>query len=88
MSELLRCTGLTKTYASITALNNIDLAVASGKIVGILGPNGSGKTTLIKLINGLLTPTKGSIYVNGEAPGVESKKAVSYLPDNSFLPLG
>ena len=86
MSELLKCTALTKKYSDVTALNNLDLTVQSGKIIGILGPNGSGKTTLIKLINGLLTPTSGSILVNGEKPGVESKKIVSYLPDNNFLP--
>lgn len=86
MNELLKCTGLTKKYGSVLALNNIDLTVERGKIIGILGPNGSGKTTLIKLINGLLTPTEGSILVAGEVPGVETKKIVSYLPDNSFLP--
>lgn len=86
MSEILKCTGLTKRYANVLALNKIDLTIEHGKIIGILGPNGSGKTTLIKLINGLLTPTEGSILVAGEAPGVETKKIVSYLPDNSFLP--
>ena len=86
MSELLKCTGLTKRYANVLALNKVDLTIERGKIIGILGPNGSGKTTLIKLINGLLTPTEGSILVAGEAPGVETKKIVSYLPDNSFLP--
>lgn len=86
MSELIRCTNLTKRYADVLALDKIDLAIEPGKIIGILGPNGSGKTTLIKLINGLLTPSDGSITVNGNAPGVETKKIVSYLPDNSFLP--
>ncbi len=86
MSELLKCTGLTKRYGNVLALNKVDLTVERGKIIGILGPNGSGKTTLIKLINGLLTPTEGSVLVGGEAPGVETKKIVSYLPDNSFLP--
>ncbi len=86
MAELLKCVGLTKKYGYINALSNLDLTVESGKIIGILGPNGSGKTTLIKLINGLLTPTSGEIYVNGNKPGVESKKVVSYLPDNIFLP--
>ena len=86
MSELLTCTALTKKYGNVLALNSIDLSIDRGKIIGILGPNGSGKTTLIKLINGLLTPSGGSIRVNGMAPGVETKKIVSYLPDNNFLP--
>lgn len=86
MNELLTCTGLTKRYGAVLALNKVDLTVGRGKIIGILGPNGSGKTTLIKLINGLLTPTEGTILVNGEAPGTETKKVVSYLPDNHFLP--
>lgn len=85
MSELLKCTNLTKCYGSIIALENINLTIEKGKIIGLLGPNGSGKTTLIKLINGLLTPTSGSILINGQKPGVESKKIVSYLPDNNFL---
>jgi ABC-2 type transport system ATP-binding protein len=86
MNELLTCTALTKKYGNVLALNSIDLSIGRGKIIGSLGPNGSGKTTLIKLINGLLTPTEGSILVNGMAPGVETKKIVSYLPDNNFLP--
>ncbi len=85
MSELLRCEGLVKKYGSFTALNSINLSLESGKIVGLLGPNGSGKTTLIKIINGLLTADSGSITVNGTAPSPESKKAVAYLPDNSYL---
>ena len=78
---------MTKKYGNTLALNNIDLTLESGKIIGLLGPNGSGKTTLIKLINGLLTPTEGSLLVGGSSIGVETKKIVSYLPDNNFLPL-
>ena len=85
MSELLTCRGLTKNYGGLVAINNIDLTVQSGRIIGLLGPNGSGKTTLIKIINGLLTPTSGSVLINGNAPGVETKKQVAYLPDNSYL---
>ena len=87
MNELLRCTGLTKRYGSVLALNHLNLSVERGKIVGILGPNGSGKTTLIKLINGLLTPSEGTVLIDGMAPGVQTKKIVSYLPDNTFLPM-
>lgn len=85
MSELLHCQDLTKKYGGITALDNLNLTVESGKIIGLLGPNGSGKTTFIKLVNGLLTPTWGSIWIDGKIPGVDSKKVVSYLPDNNFL---
>ncbi len=85
MSELLHCQDLTKKYGGLTALDNLNLTVESGKIIGLLGPNGSGKTTFIKLVNGLLTPTWGSIWIDGKIPGVETKKVVSYLPDNNFL---
>lgn len=85
MSEILRCENLTKKYSNTTALNNINLTLESGKIVGLLGPNGSGKTTLIKLINGLLTPTEGAVLINSKAPSVQTKKEVAYLPDNSYL---
>lgn len=85
MSELLKCVNLTKSYGNLTAVDELNLSVQSGKIIGLLGPNGSGKTTLIKMINGLLTPTSGELYVNGLKPGVETRKIVSYLPDNNFL---
>lgn len=85
MSELLTCRNLTKNYGGLVALNNINLKVESGKIIGLLGPNGSGKTTLIKIINGLLTPTSGEVLINGNKPGIETKKQVAYLPDNSYL---
>ena len=85
MNELLKCENLTKTFGKLVALNIINLTLTSGKIVGLLGPNGSGKTTLIKLLNGLLTPTSGSITICGNAPGVQTKCDVAYLPDNIYL---
>ncbi len=86
MSDILTCEGLTKQYGKKTALDGIELHIGLGKIVGLLGPNGSGKTTLIKLANGLLQPTSGSIQIAGMTPGVESKAIVSYLPDADWLP--
>ncbi len=85
MSRLLVCENLSKNYGGKPALKNVNLEIQSGRIVGLLGPNGSGKTTLIKTANGLLTPSSGRILINGMEPGVETKKIVSYLPDESFL---
>ncbi len=85
MSELLRCDALTKQYGKIIALNGVSFTLESGKIIGLLGPNGSGKTTFIKLLNGLLTPTSGEIYIDGEKPGPSTKAKVAYLPDNIYL---
>ena len=87
MSEILTCEALTKRYEKDkTALDGADLHVSFGRIVGLLGPNGSGKTTLIKLANGLLQPTGGSIKIAGMAPGPDTKALVSYLPDADWLP--
>lgn len=82
---LLECKHLSKRYGKHNALSDINLSIDSGHIIGLLGPNGSGKTTLIKLICGLLTPTEGEIYVNEAPVGIASKKAISYLPDHSYL---
>lgn len=85
MSNLLEIQGLHKTYGKKTALNDINLSIEPGHIIGLLGPNGSGKTTLIKIICGLLQPTGGSVLVDGNPVGPESKAIVSYLPDKTYL---
>lgn len=85
MRPILECQRLTKKYGDFFALSDLTLSLERGQIIGLLGPNGSGKTTLIKLANGLLVPTDGHIMINGLAPGPETKKIVSYLPDRSFL---
>lgn len=87
MSKVLTCEHLSKTYGKEkTALDNIDLSLDFGRIVGLLGPNGSGKTTLIKLANGLLQPSAGVLKIAGMTPGPETKEIVSYLPDADWLP--
>lgn len=85
MNSILECQRLTKRYGNYFALSDLTLTLERGQIVGLLGPNGSGKTTLIKLINGLLVPSDGHLAVNGCAPGVETKKIISYLPDQDCL---
>ena len=84
--NLIECKDLSKTYGKTTALDHITLSLESGRIVGLVGPNGSGKTTLIKLIEHLLVPSSGEILVEGMAPGKDTKRLVSYLPDRDFLP--
>lgn len=83
--NLLECKNLSKYYGQFRALDNINLQINSGKIIGLLGPNGSGKTTLIKIVNGLLQPSNGEVLINGEKPGIESKKTISYLPERSYI---
>lgn len=83
---IFECKGLTKKFGSKMALDDFSVRIDAGKIVGLLGSNGSGKTTLLKLANGLLTPTEGEVYINGEKPGKNSKAMVSYLPDRNILP--
>ena len=85
MRDCLNCLELTKRFGSREALSHINFSLQSGRIVGLLGPNGSGKTTLLKLISGLLQPTEGSVLIEGMAPGIATKKLVSYLPDQMYL---
>lgn len=83
--ELVKCNNLCKEFDNKQVLNNINLTIPKGKIIGLLGKNGMGKTTLIKLMNDLLTPSSGEILINGEKPGINSKKVISYLPERTYL---
>ncbi|MFS9193567.1 ABC transporter ATP-binding protein [Streptococcus sp. OMI633] len=76
---------VTKNYGHEVALMDVSLNIQPGRIIGLLGPNGSGKTTIIKLINGLLQPSLGNIYIHGQLPSPASKKVISYLPDTTYL---
>lgn len=88
MAPIVQCMGLTKTYGGKIALNQIYLNLERGRIIGLLGPNGSGKTTLIKIMNGLLNPTAGDIFINGLRPGTDTKYRISYLPERTYLQPG
>lgn len=83
---LLECKNLSKHYSSKRALENVNMQLGSGRIVGLLGPNGSGKTTMIKLAEGLLQPSSGEILIDGEKPGASTKAKIAYLPDREYLP--
>ena len=64
---------------------DVSLNIQPGRIIGLWVPNGSGKTTIIKLINGLLQPSLGNIYIHGQLPSPASKKWFPYLPDTTYL---
>lgn len=83
---ILECRNLSKDYSGKRALENVDLQLGTGRIVGLLGPNGSGKTTLIKLAEGLLQPSSGEVLIRGQKPGASTKGKIAYLPDREFLP--
>ena len=87
MDYLVEARGLCKLYdrKKTPALNGLTLAIPRGRIIGLLGPNGSGKSTFIKLINGLLTPTAGTVTINGDIPGADTKAVISYLPERTYL---
>ena len=84
-TNIVTALGLTKCYGEFCALNQIQLSLPAGQIIGLLGPNGSGKTTFIKILAGLLTPTSGTIFIDGKAPGAETKAIVSYLPERPYF---
>ncbi|WOO38157.1 ABC transporter ATP-binding protein [Anaerocolumna sp. AGMB13020] len=85
MNAILECKGVNKSYSGLRVLKDINLTLERGRITGLLGPNGSGKSTFIKLINGLLVPDSGDLLINGFAPGIETKRCVSYLPERNYL---
>ena len=76
---------LYKKIAKKTVLNDINLALFNGHVLGLLGPNGSGKTTLLRILAGLAHPNAGRVEIDGITPGTETKSMVSYLPDTLFL---
>jgi len=84
--------GLTKVFKDFwnrpkaRAVDNVDFDVKRGEVFGLLGPNGSGKSTTVKLLLGLLNPTKGHIEVFGHSPRhVKTKARIGYLPEESYL---
>ena len=77
--------GLTKSYDSVTVVDNLNLRIAEKEIYGLLGPNGAGKTTTILMLLGLTEPTSGTAQVGGHNPSREPlpvKRIIGYLPEN------
>ena len=85
MLDLLSLKAVSKKYGIKQALNNINLNIPSGKIVGLFGPKGGGRTTLMKIITGVLNQTEGVVSIDGVEPNEITKSYVAYLPDKIFL---
>jgi ABC-2 type transport system ATP-binding protein len=85
MDKIIEIKGLTKQYGKTVALNNVDLSLDKGKIIGLLGPNGSGKTTFIKVLTGLLKQYSGEVVIDHRLLSTETKNEISYLPDQLYF---
>ncbi len=83
--SVLECRNLTKNYGNKRVLENMNISVPAGKIIGLLGPNGCGKSTLIKLVCNLLVPNSGEIYVSGLPINPDTNRLISYLPERTYL---
>jgi ABC-2 type transport system ATP-binding protein len=80
--------GLCKDYGNVKAVKDLNLTIKNGEFFGFLGPNGAGKTTTIKIIAGILKPTKGSVTVCGHdiiKDSLNAKRKIGYIPDRPYL---
>lgn len=82
--KVIETEGLTKKFGKLIAVDNLDLAVEEGDSFGFLGPNGAGKTTTIRMLTGLLRPTKGTVQILGHDVfrDGEAKKSFGFVPDS------
>ena len=85
---MLEVKDLTKRYRAITALDHVSFSARSGEVTGYLGPNGSGKSTTVKILTGLLPPSEGSVYWQGQRITdnlIEYKRLIGYVPEEPYL---
>jgi ABC-2 type transport system ATP-binding protein len=85
---MIEARGLTKSYASVPAVKDVTFSLLQGQVLGCLGPNGSGKSTTVKMLTGLLEPTRGKVLFNGEdiqKDLVGFRKCLGYVPEEPNL---
>jgi len=86
--ETIRTVGLTRAFDGKTAVDNLNLSVQQGEVYGLVGPDGAGKTTIMRLLAGVMKPTAGDAWVNGNntiGDSRELKKQISYMPQRFGL---
>lgn len=86
MTDIIQLKQMTKAYGSKVVLENIDLSIPRGAIVGLMGPNGCGKTSMMKILTGMINDYQGIVRIDGQPVGPHSKAIVAYLPDKTYLP--
>ncbi len=82
---MLTCDNIVKKYYSCTAVDGVSLNLEPGRITALLGPNGSGKSTLMKMIVGLIKPTSGHIYLEGEEISDATRAYITYMPTENYF---
>ena len=85
---MIRIENMTKYYEKVCAVKDLDLSIPAGEVFAFLGPNGAGKTTTIKVLTGLLHPTKGRALIGGfdiQKRPFEAKRLIGYIPDHPYL---
>ena len=84
--KLIEAKNLKKSFGDFVAVDNINLTVERGEVVGFLGPNGAGKSTTMKMLTGFLEPDGGEIFIEGidlKTKPLEAKKSIGYLPEGA-----
>jgi ABC-2 type transport system ATP-binding protein len=76
---------VSKIFGDMKAVDKVSFEIPAGKIYGILGPNGAGKTTTIRMINHIMIPDSGAIYVQGKIASPETQKLIGYMPEERGL---
>lgn len=82
---MLKVENVSKFYGDYTALNNVSFSVPSGSVFGLLGPNGAGKTSLIRILNQIVLPDEGSVFLEGEKLNPSHISQIGYLPEERGL---
>lgn len=83
MPNIIECKSVIKRYDGKPAINDLNLILPAGRVIGVLGENGAGKSTMFRLLTGLTIPDQGEISVLGMKPGYKTNAQIAYLPDRA-----